>query len=567
MTCGERIKREREKRHLSQENLAEQMEVSRQAVSKWEADQSRPTREKLERLSALFELPMEVWTEEPPPPPEREQLKRWKMATAILSIALCATLIIGWISWPRVADNVEETVTTEPVSENPLPPDTSYIFPELLSLEDRSVDGFGNWPLEEVDAETVSESAQISGQAEVVFQDQFPRSSWLQMLRANPVNENHTTFYEVSAQYFKHITDPEPEIIPLGRLTDYNHYVGDGLNGAEYFTNVLGHDGWKITLVEGAACVTSWYFCVNADDGTVYPMLSASGSGTPYEYDVDEDGQKEVITSYGLPMGWFIYDTLPNGECVSYELNQNAYKATPISFSTEEGFVVSDDSGAVMAHYILQDGALLRRQPLEFSVRDYPDGAEVKLSFVTDPGMSDGRDPDEVLDNGTIRTTHRQQAMLAMQILYDVTGLKMTECFCAAFAGGLAFYTVEDGEPGTLFYDVTLGKQFGGDGWVSGITIYWQEEEPASPISFVSAKHQDGSGTMPERWLQNYANDLSLLCQGEIINMTKDPDERYENDRYVLCRADGTYYSARLLDTETGFALGHFYGPYPAKVA
>ena len=131
MTCGERIKREREKRHLSQENLAEQMEVSRQAVSKWEADQSRPTREKLERLSALFELPMEVWTEEPPPPPEREQLKRWKMATAILSIALCATLIIGWISWPRVADNVEETVTTEPVSENPLPPDTSYImYPE-----------------------------------------------------------------------------------------------------------------------------------------------------------------------------------------------------------------------------------------------------------------------------------------------------------------------------------------------------------------------------------------------------------------------------------------------------
>ena len=85
MTCGERIKREREKRHLSQENLAEQMEVSRQAVSKWEADQSRPTREKLERLSALFELPMEGWTADPPPAPGRAELTRGKRATALLS--------------------------------------------------------------------------------------------------------------------------------------------------------------------------------------------------------------------------------------------------------------------------------------------------------------------------------------------------------------------------------------------------------------------------------------------------------------------------------------------------
>ena len=44
MTCGERIKQEREKRKLSQEDLAEQMEVSRQAVSKWESGQSRPTK-------------------------------------------------------------------------------------------------------------------------------------------------------------------------------------------------------------------------------------------------------------------------------------------------------------------------------------------------------------------------------------------------------------------------------------------------------------------------------------------------------------------------------------------
>ena len=97
MTCGERIKREREKRKLSQEDLAERINVSRQAVGKWEADRSRPTREKLERLSALFDLPPEVWQEEPP---ERAAIRRWKAATAVLAALLCLTLAAGWVLCP-----------------------------------------------------------------------------------------------------------------------------------------------------------------------------------------------------------------------------------------------------------------------------------------------------------------------------------------------------------------------------------------------------------------------------------------------------------------------------------
>ena len=92
MTCGERIKREREKQKLSQEDLAERMNVSRQAVGKWEADRSRPTREKLERLSALFELPPEVWREETP---ERAALRRWKAAAAVLAALGLIVVIAG----------------------------------------------------------------------------------------------------------------------------------------------------------------------------------------------------------------------------------------------------------------------------------------------------------------------------------------------------------------------------------------------------------------------------------------------------------------------------------------
>ena len=46
--------------------------------------------------------------------------------------------------------------------------------------------------------------------------------------------------------------------------------------------------------------------------------------------------------------------------------------------------------------------------------------------------------------------------------------------------------------------------------------------------------------------------------------MTADPQERYEKDRYAACRTDGSYYAARLLETDTGYALTAFYGPYPA---
>ena len=51
MTYGTRIKQAREALRMTQEQLAEELDISRQAVSKWEADLSRPARETLEKLS------------------------------------------------------------------------------------------------------------------------------------------------------------------------------------------------------------------------------------------------------------------------------------------------------------------------------------------------------------------------------------------------------------------------------------------------------------------------------------------------------------------------------------
>ena len=56
MNLGENIKNRRENLKLSQEYVAEQLGVSRQAVSKWETGQTEPTANNLIRLAEVFEI-------------------------------------------------------------------------------------------------------------------------------------------------------------------------------------------------------------------------------------------------------------------------------------------------------------------------------------------------------------------------------------------------------------------------------------------------------------------------------------------------------------------------------
>lgn len=56
MTIGAGIQAQRIRFGLTQEKLAEKLEVSRQAVSKWELDQAMPDADKIIRMSQLFEI-------------------------------------------------------------------------------------------------------------------------------------------------------------------------------------------------------------------------------------------------------------------------------------------------------------------------------------------------------------------------------------------------------------------------------------------------------------------------------------------------------------------------------
>ena len=59
MTLGQRIHELRTAAGLSQEQLAERLDVSRQAISKWELDASTPDLDRLVLLSRLFSVSLD----------------------------------------------------------------------------------------------------------------------------------------------------------------------------------------------------------------------------------------------------------------------------------------------------------------------------------------------------------------------------------------------------------------------------------------------------------------------------------------------------------------------------
>ncbi len=56
MSMGSKIAEARRKNNLTQEQLAEQLGVSRQAVSRWESDSAYPETDKIVRMAELFHV-------------------------------------------------------------------------------------------------------------------------------------------------------------------------------------------------------------------------------------------------------------------------------------------------------------------------------------------------------------------------------------------------------------------------------------------------------------------------------------------------------------------------------
>ena len=114
MTLAEKILSLRTQRGMSQDDLAEKLEVSRQSVSKWETAQSTPDLDKIIKLANLFgvtvdELVREGEAPQPPEPPQPqviyvEQEKRGLSPVQVLGVVTevtgVALAIIGIMGAP-----------------------------------------------------------------------------------------------------------------------------------------------------------------------------------------------------------------------------------------------------------------------------------------------------------------------------------------------------------------------------------------------------------------------------------------------------------------------------------
>ena len=93
MELADRIQALRKTKGMSQEELADRLGVSRQAVSKWETGQSTPDLERVAGMSRLFEITVdELLTGEAPVLPAERKAGRWISAGFVLFCAAAAGL-------------------------------------------------------------------------------------------------------------------------------------------------------------------------------------------------------------------------------------------------------------------------------------------------------------------------------------------------------------------------------------------------------------------------------------------------------------------------------------------
>lgn len=136
MTLGEQIRSAREKKNLSQETLAEQLGVSRQAVSKWENGTAVPQGANMAALIEILEMKMEK--DEPiSQQPDILRWLGWAVAGALL-LSLIAVLILQFAGQhdPSVVPAEHAPATPEPETTpvETLPPEKREENPEISSV-------------------------------------------------------------------------------------------------------------------------------------------------------------------------------------------------------------------------------------------------------------------------------------------------------------------------------------------------------------------------------------------------------------------------------------------------
>ena len=103
MKLSEKLYRLRKKSGLSQEELAEQLNVSRQAISKWESGVAIPESEKLIAISAYFKVSVDYLIKDdiasPDPVPALPAAGTFDTVLKYVGLGLCVLGFLCLIAW------------------------------------------------------------------------------------------------------------------------------------------------------------------------------------------------------------------------------------------------------------------------------------------------------------------------------------------------------------------------------------------------------------------------------------------------------------------------------------
>lgn len=119
MSFGEKLQKLRKRKGLSQEQLAQVLQVSRQTISKWESDINNPELEKLKEISAYFEVSIDTLlgledTHINRPRETREKEIKVKTIYTVFSIAMSCMLILMVFTYHKLSsriDNLQESLS------------------------------------------------------------------------------------------------------------------------------------------------------------------------------------------------------------------------------------------------------------------------------------------------------------------------------------------------------------------------------------------------------------------------------------------------------------------------
>lgn len=119
MNLGDKIYTLRKQHSLSQEELGEKLNVSRQTISKWERNESTPDLDKIAPLCALFDLSADELLQDKPQIEKQTELetktvktKRYFNIRLAAALILCAAILaIPLMQELRLSENMMAIVT------------------------------------------------------------------------------------------------------------------------------------------------------------------------------------------------------------------------------------------------------------------------------------------------------------------------------------------------------------------------------------------------------------------------------------------------------------------------